>query len=203
MNPELFRGPCDCTSDRAQLTVFDGPDNLAWRLISFILRECQWAAKQAGEDVSVKEHMHRLMSEIGPLLELGAVIESDDGDGWILAIDEDDGVLVELDEAEGRILLSAEAGLPDDEARAQLCETLLVYNAQWSASGGVRMALDEPGGGVVQMLELSAAELDAARLSQVFVAFLETLSGWRTVVAEGPGGGDGLDASAADSGIRV
>ena len=153
--------------------------------------------------MSVKEHMHRLMSEIGPLLELAAVVESDDGDGWILAIEEDDGVLVELDEAEGRIFLSAEAGLPDDEARPGLYETLLVYNAQWHASGGVRMALDAPGGEVMQILELPAAGLDAARLAQVFVAFLEVLAGWRAVVAVGPGGGDGLDASAAGSGIPV
>ena len=107
--------------------------------------------------MSVKDHMHRLMSEIGPLLELAAVIESDDGDGWILAIEEDDSVLVELDEAEGRIFLSAEVGLPDDEARPGLYETLLVYNAQWHASGGVRMALDAPGGEVMQILELPAA----------------------------------------------
>ncbi len=153
--------------------------------------------------MSVKEHMHRLMSEIGPLLELAAVIESDDGDGWILAIDEDDGVLVELDDEEGRIFLSAEAGVPDDEARPGLYETLLVYNAQWHASGGVRMALDEPGGAVVQMLELPAAGLDASRLAQVFVAFLQALSGWRAVVAGSPGGADSLDASAPRSGIPV
>ena len=36
----------------------------------------------AEEDVPVKDHMHRLMSEIGPLLEFAAVIESDDSDGW-------------------------------------------------------------------------------------------------------------------------
>ena len=153
--------------------------------------------------MSVKDHMHRLMSEIGPLLEVAAVIEADDGDGWILAIEEDDSVLVELDEAEGRLFLSAEAGLPDDEARPGLYETLLVYNAQWYASGGVRMALDEPGGEVVQMLELPAAGLEASRLAQVFVAFLEVLSGWREVVAGSPGGGDGLDASAPGSGIPV
>lgn len=31
--------------------------------------------------MAVKDHMHRLMSEIGPLLELAAVIKADDGDG--------------------------------------------------------------------------------------------------------------------------
>ncbi len=153
--------------------------------------------------MSVKDHMHQLMSEIGPLLELGAVIESDDGDGWILAFDEDDGALIELDEDEGRIFLSAEAGRPDNEARPQLYETLLIYNAQWSASGGVRMALDEPGGAVVQMLELPAAELDAARLSQVFAAFLEVLSGWRAIVSGRPGAAPGLPAPASGDGIPV
>ena len=153
--------------------------------------------------MSVKNHVHQLMSEIGPLLELAAVIESDDGDGWILAIDEDDSVLVELDEAEGRIFLSAEVGLPDDAARPGLYETLLVYNAQWHTSGGVRMALDAPGGEVMQILELPAAGLDAARLAQVFVAFLEVLSGWRAVAAGGPGGGDGLDAPERGTGIPV
>ena len=42
--------------------------------------------------MSIRDHMHQLMAEIGPLLELEAVIESDDGDGWILAIDEDDSI---------------------------------------------------------------------------------------------------------------
>lgn len=134
--------------------------------------------------------MHQLMSEIGPL-ELGAIIESNEGDGWVLAIDEDDGVLVELDEAEERIFLSADAGLPAGDARPGLYETLLVYNAQWEASGGIRTALDEPGGGVVQMLELRAAGLDTARLTQVFVAFLETLSAWRAIVSGRPGAASG------------
>ena len=153
--------------------------------------------------MSAKDHMHRLMSEIGPLLELAAVIEADDGDGWILAIEEDDSVLVELDETEGRIFLCADAGLPDDAARPGLYETLLVYNGQWHASGGVRMALDAPGGEVMQILELPAAGLDAARLAQVFVAFLEVLSGWRAVVAGSAHAAGEVDASMPGSSIPV
>ena len=153
--------------------------------------------------MSAKSLVTQVMTEIGPLLELGAVIESDDGDGWILVVDEDNSVLVELDETEERILLSADAGLPDDDARPRLYEMLLAYNRQWHATGGIRMALEEPGGEVVQMLELPVAGLGVTRLAQVFVAFLEVLAGWRTIVARQAGADDRSDASTPDGGIPV
>ena len=153
--------------------------------------------------MSAKNLIHQVMAEIGPLLELGAVIESDDGDGWILAIDEHESVLVELDETEERILLSAGAGLPPDDARPRLYEMLLAYNREWHATGGICMALEEPGGEVVQMLELPVAGLDVARLAQVFVAFLEILTGWCTVVAAQAGAGDRSGESVPDGGIQV
>ena len=153
--------------------------------------------------MSTRDQLHRVMSEIGPMLELAAVVESDEGDGWLLAIDEEDAVLVELDDAQDRIFLSADAGVPPEEARLRLYEMLLVYNRQWPASGGVRMALEEPGGEVVQMLELPAAGLDATRLGQILVSYLEILAGWRAVVSGRPRPEEEADTAVPGGGIPV
>jgi hypothetical protein len=134
---------------------------------------------------------HRLMTDVGPLLALEAVIEAEDGGAWLLVLEADDAISVELDDNAGRLVLSADLGAPAPEGRLQLYEMMLVYNTQWEGSGGVRMGLDQLGGRCVQMLELPLEDLDTQKLVSVLEGFLEVRLGWMQVVGD-------IDASSGD-----
>lgn len=154
--------------------------------------------------MSIKTQAHQLMSEIGPLLDLVGVVESDDGQAWMLIVDDQDALSVDLDDARGRLVIAAEVGTPGETGRARLCELLLAYNAQWEISGGVRMALDEPGGRVLQLLDLAAEGLDASQLAEVLARFLEIRLGWMQVVsAIGDGAAPGEVEEMVPSAIRA
>lgn len=120
---------------------------------------------------------------MGPLLEVSEVSEAEDGLTWILAFEEGAVVFAELDEASDRLVLSIEIGSPEPASRVDLLELLLAYNGQWTRTGGIRMVLDEPGGQVVQMFELTAGDLEASRLAAILVRFLDIGLGWRRVVS--------------------
>lgn len=127
----------------------------------------------------------QMMAELGPLFDLAAVIELDGGREWKLAVDEDNLVSVELDPVTGSLVLSADiASLPADKTRDFL-EMLLIYNGQWAQTGGVRMSLTEPGGLVVQSVELFGDALDLSTLATVLKNFLDIRAGWRTVMDPG------------------
>ena len=151
------------------------------------------------------ERVRQVLTEVGPLLELEAVTEGEDSTTWLLAIDEQTVVFVELDEANDRLMLSTPLGEPPEARRAELLETLLAYNSLWTQTGGVRMALDAPGGSVAQMFELAVGDLDASRFAAIFVQFVDISAGWRAVIS-----GDGKSTDEEDTpgphrdgGVRV
>ena len=53
----------------------------------------------------------------------------------------------------------------------RLYEQLLVHNHRWEQQGGLRMALDQPGGNVVLMQDLAIEGLDVTRLCSALTAF--------------------------------
>jgi hypothetical protein len=89
---------------------------------------------------------------------------------------------VETDE---RIMLSIELGRPPDASRQRIYELLLLYNHGWAETGGVRMALDSPGGTIVQLFETGAADLDLIGLRNVVTGFVELARHWRGGIARG------------------
>ena len=137
--------------------------------------------------METRDCVQQIMSEVGPLLEIDEIQEAEDGLAWLLAIEEGFAVLAELDEENERLILSAEIGAPQEAKRTRLYEMLLVYNAQWTQTGGIRMVLDEPGGQVVQMFDLAASNLEVSRLARILVNFVEIGLGWRQIVTESSG----------------
>ena len=130
-----------------------------------------------------KQHVHTLMTEIGPLLELLEVTEFDDENVWTLVVDEDDVLFVDYEPETDRLVLSAEvAHPPGDTDLKGLYATLLTYNNQWQETGGTRMALDATDGNVVQIFELPAAGLDLHDLQIVVTNFVDLLKTWRGIV---------------------
>lgn len=136
--------------------------------------------------MSGKQHVQALMRAIGPQLGLLEVTEFEAENTWTLVPDEDSVLFADYDDAGGRLVLSAEVGRPAGDDRLRLYELLLRYNNRWPETGGVRMALDEADGGVVQLFDLPVADLDLARLQTVVANFLDMLKAWREIVAAVP-----------------
>ena len=156
--------------------------------------------------------LQKLMSEIGPVMELIGVAEYGDGDAWALIFDDDMEVWAELDSDAGSLILTAEVGVPNEDGRAELYETLLLYNHQRAETGGVRMALAEPGGPIVQSFELNTTDLVLPKVVQVLEGFVDINRGWRKIVSINLETSDGESKSTRndeiqglppDGGIRV
>jgi hypothetical protein len=132
--------------------------------------------------MSSKEHVHTLMSEIGPLLNLAEVIEYNKDNFWILTLD--DETLVEVDYSDDfkRIVLSVEIGAPPEVKRYGIYEFVLQYNYLWRDTGGARLALDGPAGKVVYLFELPTTDLDINRLSTTLENLFEHLKTWKKII---------------------
>jgi hypothetical protein len=133
------------------------------------------------------EHLHRLMTEIGPYMPLREVVEYADAAQWVLVADDGTAIEAEHDAGRGRLLLSIAIGEPAPEDAASLYRTLLQYNYLWRSTGGTRMAL--VGQTVVQSIELLAdAGLDLDTLSRGISGLRASTAVWRVMLASPPEG---------------
>lgn len=133
------------------------------------------------------EHLHRLMTEIGPFMPLREVVEYADEARWMLVLDNGAVIEAEHDAGRGRLVLSIEVGEPAPEDAASLYRTLLQYNDLWRNTGGIRMALADQT--VVQSIELPAdASLDLDTLSRGLSGLYANTAVWRVMLASPPEG---------------
>ena len=127
-------------------------------------------------------HLHQLMSEIGPPLDLDEVVEHPGEAVWVLVFADGAMIEAEYDEAAGgRLLLSMELGEPAEADAADLHRTLLQYNSLWRRTGGVRMAL--AGRTVVQALELAVPGLALSTLAGALTGLHGNAALWRDLLA--------------------
>ncbi len=132
--------------------------------------------------MSLKRHVHNLMQEIEPQLELAEVTESEEGNAWLLVVNEDTIIDVYYDNEFKRLLFSGEIGAPLDHTRYNFYETILQYNYLWEETGGIRIALDGPSGNAVMMFDISLSDLDMVMLQTIILNFSETLTSWRKIM---------------------
>ena len=87
------------------------------------------------------DHLRQLMREIGPLMQLGSVVELNDRPAWQIEIDEAVGVEAVYDPDAETLALIAVAGMPPQLPAGTVCERLLAYNADWPGNGRPRAGL--------------------------------------------------------------
>lgn len=136
--------------------------------------------------------VHQWMSEIGPLLGLGEVIEYPGQALWIIVFQDGQALEAEYDASGERLLLSMDLGAPEAGEAAALYRLLLQYNHAWRRTGGVRMAL--AGENVVQMLELAGPRLEAQTLARALAGLHANAELWRALLTPPPG----ADAASPD-----
>lgn len=134
------------------------------------------------------DDVNAVMADAGPLDDAIVSVARTADDRWVVQFDAVD-VHVEYDEATGRVMLSAVIGLVPPLRTAAVYEALLSYSSLWRETGGVHMALNGPGGDVMQMVDLPASELRPDILVTVAVNLAERTLIWRGFFED-----DGADA---------
>ena len=138
------------------------------------------------------EALSELMGQVGALMDLTSVVEADDGAAWILTVDETLAVLAEYNVGGRKLILSAETAVVPEERRVEGYEMLLLFNAQWRETGGVRLVLEAPGEPIVQVADVTADGLDLVGLQTVLGNFIAKALAWQEIIANGTG----IDAGA-------
>lgn len=128
------------------------------------------------------EQFESLVTRLGPALDPLGIVAFPDTRTWGVAIDEDTSILIDLSVDETKIVLSCELGVPPGGDRAALYELLLRHNYHWDQTGGVRLALDSPDGGIVQLADLAADGLDVPQLAGVVRVFADSARAWREII---------------------
>ena len=144
------------------------------------------------------ERISGLMAELGPILELRGILEVNDMDRWVLDLDGEHAVVVEYRPSDDRLFFTGEIGIPVPEVRTVIYELLLAYNAMWRDTGGIRMAVNGEDGAVVQIADMAATDLDVPALGTVVENFIGKMVEWTDIIAIGPEGNAGDQASPGD-----
>ena len=152
--------------------------------------------------MSDSESIRRVMEEVGPRDdEIFAVLQTGDK-SWAVRFEHVD-IEIELDADSERLMLSAEIGVPPEERRLSVYETLLIYNLLWSDTGGVRMALTEAGGSIVQMVDLHCSVVTTELIAIVTHNLNERSLAWREFFEVDDGGEGPAPASFDHTMIQV
>jgi hypothetical protein len=134
--------------------------------------------EQAMDD---REKLSLMMEEAGPRDDHIELILRTSEDAWTVCFLDVD-VEVELDPLQSRVLLSAGVGVPPEDARTHVYEAVMMYSRLWRETGGVHMALEEPGGRIVQMVALDCASLSVGTMSIVLHNLAQRTLIWRGFV---------------------
>jgi Tir chaperone protein (CesT) family len=125
---------------------------------------------------------HDLMVQVGEMLDLPQVTEFAERQSWLLVTKNNTSVSIELDGDSGRLVLTASAGSPSRDRPTDL-ETLLVHNLAWRETGGLRFALDQPGGEALLLFDVAMAGLDASQLQALVGDLAAKAAIWRTYLS--------------------
>ncbi len=127
-----------------------------------------------------------LIGDLGDAIpEVIEIVQHGQGPSWALSFEGDVVVIADLDVDSGVLEFSADLGRPAEQNRAAVCEAVLAYNALRRDTGGITMALSEPGGDFEQHYDITAAELNPGLLKAIVVNFAAKATMWRQTIAAG------------------
>lgn len=135
------------------------------------------------------DEISEMLFEIAPKLELAHVTSLEEMDSWSLGMGDetDDALTIDYDATSRKLFLSAEIGAVPEEQAHRFFEFFLQYNLLWAETGGVRMALEKPGGALIQIADLPLADLNADELGRAVDYLFVTARQLRALIARGLG----------------
>jgi hypothetical protein len=151
------------------------------------------------------EHLGAMLDELGPATPEVVLIEQATPNTWLIALEEGGAALaVKLDESTDVVTLSCELGRPQESVRERVYEALLIYNGLSALHGGIRMALREPAGVVLQEFDVHLQTLDVDGLRRIVQDFSRKAAAWEEIIesAEPPAADDALQGASWEA-LRV
>ncbi|KPL52568.1 type III secretion system chaperone [Prosthecomicrobium hirschii] len=151
------------------------------------------------------EFLTSLIAEVGTRDDDIAGVLRTSPNSWLVRFADVD-VEIEHQASRDRLVFASVIGPTLAGNREAVLEALLCYGFLWRQTGGMRMALTEPGGDVLQLFDLEAARIDLATLTNVVVNMADNTRNWRVFLAAAADAGSiaaPAQAPAVDSMIRI
>ena len=125
-----------------------------------------------------QEKLRLTMQEVGPRDDgIDQVLQTGE-ETWAVRF-EDVDVEVEFNPQTQRAMFSADIGVPPEERRLPICEAVLVYSMLWRETGGLRMAMNETGGPITQMVDVDCITLTIGTAAAVLHNLRDRTLIWR------------------------
>jgi hypothetical protein len=152
------------------------------------------------------DQLAQLLADLGEQLPgIDSIAQHGSSASWAIALENDLVFELELIDDGAVVLFACDLGAPPADAQLPVYEAVLQYNMASSATGGVALALSEPGGSLVELFRLSAADATLPNLQAVLQSLAAKAELWRSIIKSGAAGQDEPDAgeSLLSSGLRV
>jgi Tir chaperone protein (CesT) family len=120
------------------------------------------------------------LGEVWPEL---AAIDRVGEDTWLMALEDGTAMVAEWVDGPPRLVLSTPIGSPELDRRFVVYEAVLGLNALWRDTGGIRVALSEPDGEMIVMLDLLSGDVTAQELQQKLADWCAQTRAWRDYLA--------------------
>jgi Tir chaperone protein (CesT) family len=131
------------------------------------------------------ESISEALAKTGGVLECECVVAFPDLDAWTVALDEESELELAFDERLGLIHVSADVGVCPNQPDKGLLETLLQYNEQWLATGGVRFGLDGARRQFTLTASFPSSDIEAETLARRLAGLGNLIREWRSLLSDG------------------
>ena len=133
----------------------------------------------------MSEHLERLINEIGPALDLEAVLQIAEGSAWELVLVEGLSLRLHYEPSDDRLTLTGDIAPLGSSPAADLLVRMLQYNAASVETGGVRLALDEDLV-VQQIYDTPAAGLSLDDFKTIVLSLADKIVAWQGALSRDP-----------------
>ncbi len=128
------------------------------------------------------EIISQIVADLGPLVDRLQQVTTPGTGRWILEFD-NEAILCELNSSADRLYLTMSVGPLPEARREDTLEALLAFNSLWAETGGVRLALDRPGGEILQLCDILTQGIDVTKVAHVVEALLAKAQTWKSLIA--------------------
>ncbi|MEM6678862.1 MAG: type III secretion system chaperone [Pseudomonadota bacterium] len=147
------------------------------------------------------EELNDALAEIGPKIHPVMITDFEEELVTVLTFDVDVEILLERDENRELLVFVGTLGQTPVRAEKEMMRILMQMNNLWGALGGLRFALEEPGGDFVMLWDLPYPSLTTENLQNAIESFIDRIRFWRQVVADGRFESDDREIQEGDDNI--
>ncbi len=122
------------------------------------------------------QHINQLFTDLGPILEPDNILKHGEY-RWQVSLP-DLVILLEYNPQTSLLTQFAELPQPNQNDLVNIYENMLVFNAQFAQSKGLRLALTHPNGNALLIQDLATSNLDVSTLSASLLSLLDNHITW-------------------------